>query len=376
MNCRDLLLRHEKLVHDIESNRYPRRSSAAANVAVATHMTGHSFIEAELQSIDTSSQVSMQTDWASQDPASLLSNAEHQYASSDGHDAQLPQAGFLFGQIEQQQPENISTLAPSIGNPHYGMIGPAEVPGDYNLFFDNFDISNFYLPATVFDSELPISLWSRPISGGDVGPDNVSKHVPSSQNEHDALSRFGSRLPSLRPEEQNLMDSEPSPQADFLRAGPPWKVSGQDHRKVQLKLKEFACVLPEDFSLPSRHTLSRFFEGYISGFHQHLPFLHIPSFAVSKCVPELVLAIAAVGAQYRFESTKGNKLWYAAKAVAAEQIRRRHSQHVADILLSPTPRFASVRKSPASHCEPENSNGVGLTSAHSQEAARLSSDPR
>lgn len=328
-------------------------------------MTGHSFIEAEIQ-----------TDWASQDPARLPSNDIRQYASSDRHRSQVPQPGFFAGQIGQQEPEHMATLLPNISNPDSGLTGQTDVPGDYNLFFDNFDVSNFYLPSTVFDSELPISLWSRPELGGDVGHENVSRHIPSSRHENDALSRFGSRLPSLRPEEQDFMDSEPAPVADFLRAGPPWKISGQDHRQIQANLNEFACVLPEGFSLPSRHTLSRFFEGYITGFHQHLPFLHIPTFTISRCVPELFLAIAAVGAQYRFESTKGNKLWYAAKSVAAEQIKRRQSQHVADILSSPTPSRASLSKAPASDSSPENPNSAGPSNSHALEATGPSSDIR
>jgi hypothetical protein len=252
-------------------------------------------------------------------------------------------------------------MDPSISNLDYAMTSnlTSGIPGDYNLFFDNFDTSNFYLPSTVFDSALPISLWSKPDFAGNLEHESSSRRMPLARNENDALSRLGSRLPSLQPQEQNLMDSELAPQADFLRAGPPWKISGEDHRQIQSNLKEFGCVLPENFSLPSRHTLSRFFEGYISGFHQHLPFLHIPTFSVSRCAPELFLAIAAVGAQYRFESTKGNKLWYAAKSVAEEKIRRRQSQHVADILSSPTPSRASVSKSPASHPSPVPPHSTG-----------------
>jgi len=318
----------------------------------------------------------MRTDWASQDPANLPSTAAHQHASNDGHASRVPQAGYFAGQLDQQQPESIPSLAPSMDNPDYVMTGSTDIPGDYNLFFDNFDTSNFYLPSTVFDSELPISLWSRPELGGNVEPENFNRQIPESHNENDALSRLGSGLPSLHPEEQDLMNSEPTPQADFLRAGPPWKISGQDHRQTQANLNEFVCALPEGFSLPSRHTLSRFFEGYISGFHQHLPFLHIPTFSVSRCAPELFLAIAAVGAQYRFEFAKGNKLWYAAKSVAAEQIRRRQSQHVADILSSPTPSRASLSISPASHSSSENSYTGDLSNSRALEAAGPSSDIR
>ncbi|KAK8919481.1 hypothetical protein VCV18_008307 [Metarhizium anisopliae] len=48
--------------------------------------------------------------------------------------------------------------------------------------------------------------------------------------------------------------------------------------------------------------------------------------------PELLLAILAVGAQYRFENNRGYALWYAAKTVAMEQIRRRHSSEVHALL--------------------------------------------
>jgi hypothetical protein len=107
-------------------------------------------------------------------------------------------------------------------------------------------------------------------------------------------------------------------------------------------------VLPKGFTLPSRHTLSRFWEGYINGFHEHLPFLHIPTISAVDCAPELVLALAAVGAQYRFEGHRGNGLWYASKAVAMEQIRRRSSQQVAEILSTPpTYRSRSAAQSPS-----------------------------
>jgi hypothetical protein len=314
--------------------------------------------------------------WALQDSLDRPSNTSNQYVSNSTQNSRVSQSGFFAGHIEQQQPENIATLAPSLGNLEYTMTGATGIPGDYNLFFDNFDTSNFYLPSTVFDSELPISLWSRPDFGGTIEPESINRRSPVTGNENDALGRLGSRLPSLQPHEQDIMNSEPAPQADFLRVGPPWKISGEDHRQIQSKLNEFACVLPEDFILPSRHTLSRFFEGYISGFHQHLPFLHIPTFSVSKCAPELFLAIAAVGAQYRFESTKGNKLWYAAKAFATEQIRRRQSQYVADILSSPTPSPASLSKSPASHPSPETPINTTRTNAHSSEIAEPSNDIR
>jgi Fungal specific transcription factor domain len=352
-------------VHDVESNKNTRRPSIIPNTEPRSPEAEYSFSASEVQ-----------TSWNPQNSPNGASSVANQILSNSPHDSQLAHPHFFANPLVQEQAENVSTLVPSISNLDYAMTSASGIPGDYNLFFDNFDTSNFYLPSTVFDSDLPISLWSRPDFGGNLENESISRRIPLARNENDALSRLGSRLPSLQPQEQDLMNSEPAPQADFLRAGPPWKISGEDHRQIQSSLNEFACVLPDSFSLPSRHTLSRFFEGYISGFHQHLPFLHIPTFSVAKCAPELFLAIAAVGAQYRFESTKGNKLWYAAKSIAAEQIRRRQSQHVADILSSPTPSRASLSKSPASHPSPETLHSTGHDNVHGSGTVAPPSDIR
>ncbi|KAG4430609.1 hypothetical protein IFR05_013904 [Cadophora sp. M221] len=337
---RDILLRHEKLVHDEVTDRNGSHRRTSIDASIPSPMTPQPPVGA-----------TRPIDWTSPDPNNFRSSFSHHVSINSQGDT-IPQSGFFPGQIVSQQ-GNIPTLAPTYLDSHdFLMPDTVEFPGDYNLFFDNFDISNFYLPATVYDSDLPVSLWSRPNPIHDAEHQPISDHSSTFENNNDALSRFGSPGPILRPGEQNLMESNPRPQADFLRAGPPWKVSGQDYRTIQNRLQDFTGILPDDFVLPTRHTLSRYFEGYITGFNQHLPFLHIPSFSVSKFVPELVLAIAAVGAQYRFESARGNKLWYAAKAVATEQIRRRQSQQVADILSSPTPRSASLSKSPGSHTTP------------------------
>jgi hypothetical protein len=274
-----------------------------------------------------------------------MPDAAHQFASSDNlHRNSVPQVDFsnshAFGILPHSEVD--------FSNPNYQLPGPADLCEDYNLFLDNFDMSNFYLPSSVFDLELPTSLWCRPDSEVVLESQIRNRNWDATHDEHSPLSRFSSRLPSLQPEEQDRSENAPVPHAECAKTGPPWKISGQDHKEIQMKLVEFAAVLPKGFILPSRHTLSQFFEGYCSGFHQHLPFLHIPTLVASKCAPELLLAIVAVGAQYRFESNKGNNLWYAARAIAIEQTRRRHSQQVANILSSSTPRSASSSKSPMS----------------------------
>ena len=244
--------------------------------------------------------------------------------------------------IEQIQAVNGSTLA---SNGHLGSTTPGEVlpgdgaladtnffdkdiMGDYNLFLDDFGLGQCIFAD--FGADFPVSAWSRPLLDH-TGLANEDYTLPQShhtrQNDNNPFSRFGSRLPSLQ-----LEAAEPSSTIrsqlvkDFTRSGPRWKITAQDHRDIQRELEEFSNVLPANFALPSRYTLSRYLDGYINGFHEHLPFLHIPTVTISKCALELLLALAAVGALYRFEERGGNDLWYFAKSIALEQIRRRNIQ--------------------------------------------------
>lgn len=274
-----------------------------------------------------------------------MPNAPHQLGSSENLPTDpVPQVGFFSNQTTKLEFGILPQSEVELNNLNYQLMhGSSNLSEDYNLFLDDYDMSNFYLPSSVFDSELPTSLWVRPDS------ETVLRNWEASRDVHSPLSRFSSRLPSLQPDEQDPPEIKSAPHADRPRTSPPWKISSRDHKEIQMRLVEFGAVLPEGFTLPSRHALSQFFEGYISGFNQHLPFLHVPTLVASKCAPELLLAIVAVGAQYRFESNKGNNLWYAARAIAFEQTRRRHSQKVADILSSPTPKStSSTTRSPMS----------------------------
>ena len=152
--------------------------------------------------------------------------------------------------------------------------------------------------------------------------------------ETSSFSRFGSRLPSLQPEsrDQDEISSAYAPEeTPGSKARPASEISVSSHQHFLTKLDDFRSVLPKGFSPPSRHTLARFFAGYINGFHEHLPFIHVPTLSAATNAPELALALAAVGAQYRFENQRGIDLFYASKAVVMEQIRRRDSHWMPQI---------------------------------------------
>lgn len=204
---------------------------------------------------------------------------------------------------------------------------------DFTSFIDSVGMPSQYYPS-MFHTQQPVPYFSpdpifdipgtaRLPNGYEIASATAREadgsHVQV--DDHTSLSRFASRLPSLQP--------EPAPVLESPQRGTPqafWNFSVEDRQCLLDKLEIFKQVIPEKFQLPSRHAMSRYTTGYVSGFHDHLPFIHIPTISVMDSAPELVLAIAAVGGQYCFESSKGVEIFKVAKAVAVEQIRRRETQ--------------------------------------------------
>lgn len=89
------------------------------------------------------------------------------------------------------------------------------------------------------------------------------------------------------------------------------------YQRARQSLLENIRQFPGDAStLPSFLTLSRFLTRFFSDFHHHMPIIHTPSFDVPfmcKSFPELVLAIVAIGAMYRFQASTGKALHRVAK---------------------------------------------------------------
>ena len=111
-----------------------------------------------------------------------------------------------------------------------------------------------------------------------------------------------------------------------------WKVSPAQYTEIEIKLKRLSHVLPRDFVLPSRHTLSRFLEGCIKGLNEHLPYIHLPTFSVTTAAPDLLLAMASIGAEFRFEAHLGIGLFYAAKAMVMHQLQQQSDGSAVGVL--------------------------------------------
>ena len=143
-----------------------------------------------------------------------------------------------------------------------------------------------------------------------------------SQSADSSLSQFGSRLPSLQPEDK-------APPSALYRRDVASKnfhplVSAEHRQRVLTELTNFPACIEEGFVLPSRHALSRYFGGYFHGFHGHFPFLHMGTLQTGSMNVELFLAIASLGARYRRELDISVRLFHVAKAIVLERFHRYH----------------------------------------------------
>ncbi|KPI36952.1 uncharacterized protein AB675_5977 [Cyphellophora attinorum] len=125
-----------------------------------------------------------------------------------------------------------------------------------------------------------------------------------------------------------------------------WRISGSDYKTIVNGIQDFREVLPRSFVFLTRHTMSRFLEGCFRGFLEHFPFIHFATFSVANTAPELLLAMAGIGAEFRFERHRSPPLFYAAKAILEERIRR-HKFWSSAASIVPPPASTNEASSPA-----------------------------
>ncbi|KAL4915392.1 hypothetical protein BDW62DRAFT_212741 [Aspergillus aurantiobrunneus] len=113
----------------------------------------------------------------------------------------------------------------------------------------------------------------------------------------------------------------PIPLTPWIQAAvyiPLLKISETQRENMLQALTPFQHLLSR-FTLPSRESLTRFSNAYFDGVYLHMPFIHCASFNPERNPLELVLAMAAAGAQYRYEHRKGRSLYYASKVIFQEK---------------------------------------------------------
>ncbi|EEP78438.1 predicted protein [Uncinocarpus reesii 1704] len=362
ISCSDLLIRHERLSH----NKFgpQKRGRGSRSHAAKVDTPASTFPETPQTSVtafDNHHRAS---------PAAPRPNIECQ------DDFPLATLSMAAEHVSLQLPYGTPSSHPAPNSPHVafaqgGTMTTSEPPtqldanihtlelenslDELSAFLDNGSLSSYHFSSLV-SAEQPLPLFS---------PESVTHlpeigHVEHSIFHYDhshhhtddpgSFAHFGSRLPSLQPEEQ-----PPQIGRMHIPHRPLSEISLNDRKHILSKLNEFSSVIQPSFQLPSCLALARYVAAYINGFHEHLPFLHIATMSITHCSVELILAIAAVGTQYCLEGEKGIDLFYASHAIAMERIRRRDARRNAvhhPELPGPTP--------------PVDGLGQNLNSCHSQ----------
>ncbi|KIW23813.1 uncharacterized protein PV07_11982 [Cladophialophora immunda] len=140
-----------------------------------------------------------------------------------------------------------------------------------------------------------------------------------------SISRFGSRLPSLAPEDKPP-PTGPHPQGPTRLNSRDLFISAVCRQHIIDELATFSGCIDGDFVLPSRHALSRLIGGYFKNFHAHYPFFHVATLQMDGIHVELLLAIAALGARYTREPEMGVELFRVSRAIVLERLRRRQKR--------------------------------------------------
>ncbi|CAH0028725.1 unnamed protein product [Clonostachys rhizophaga] len=228
---------------------------------------------------------------------------------------------------------------------------PLSIGDNLDLLWNDFDYSSLVMSQSfpLNDVALMQAGLSVPgqVSYGNPNEAYENQHMFAGQEcgEQGIMSRFESRLPSVEPAYQTQNDAAasgnnnheaevrnerlnehlPAQTTLVRRPAVPWRISKQDYGLIHAVMVSYATILPHDFVLPSRHALCRYVEGFFSGFHEHLPVIHVATFSLVTEAPELILAILSVGARYRFQHRQSHSLYVAAQLLLKYQIEQRVS---------------------------------------------------
>lgn len=232
---------------------------------------------------------------------------------------------------------------------HYAGLMPHESTASFDfsstyefemLWNNSNDIADF-LPATFFDTDFSLSdIWQ---TDNNRANNSMAPLSHNKQTAQDSLPRSAdgplpfislpSRLPPLEPDSLSSRNERlpcndlnapegVDPVADTETALP-WNISLPAHDRISASFRTYDNILPTGFIIPSRHTISRYIEGYFRGFHEQFPLLHPPTLKIEFISPELLLSMVAMGAFCLLEKKKGYKLYLASKAIIMHRLEQR-----------------------------------------------------
>ncbi|KAJ5561468.1 hypothetical protein N7461_000229 [Penicillium sp. DV-2018c] len=238
----------------------------------------------------------------------------------------------------------------------------------------------------LFNDVVPSHFLDTDISLCDLFQQFPSQGQPAVQG--DFIPTTGSVGCTLPPEVQPLMLAEqPAPEdpplpprfpstndqlhntnldAEADTVARPWSVSAAAYNHISEKVIQNRSILT-DFKLPSRFTLIRYLEGYFDGFHDHLPMIHAATFDSQNIELELLLALTACGAFYRFEHEKGYQLYDAARCLVDRSFHNRRRLAMRGMMVG-FPAWGSNAYSPSQASNAPQS--TGSSDQHTQDSDR------
>lgn len=235
------------------------------------------------------------------------------------------------------------------------------LPGDhYFSWWDSHDILDTFLPTELFNTDYSLANFNgqRLYQTETADFETVGEAVVGNGNlaNHSHHLRIGEAVFQPEKDLQNARNAT-EPSRSYSPIGQelndnidanmtlPWRISQPCYEKVCSNIAAVSEVLPQGFSLPSRHPLSRYIEGYFRGFDGHLPCIHRHTLSLRTLKPELLLALAAAGALYKFEHDKGYELFQASRAIINKCLHRSarndSSRHVGETPTTSWNAFAS-----------------------------------
>ncbi|KKA27367.1 hypothetical protein TD95_004924 [Thielaviopsis punctulata] len=242
-------------------------------------------------------------------PNGAIGLAPQQQSTSSG---QIPPWEFLPQNVRQQhKAHSVASTAASYDSlastsaPHAHSHGPALNP------LQRHSQAHSYAHAHTQQHRLP------PLNG----------LVPALQSMISALSP--SEAPTSAP--QTPMDMP----ATLATLNPPSAVkmpvvSSEEERNVILdaiRSIDTEHAIPEGFHLPGLSALNRYLSTYFGLFHQHLPFLHVPSFAASpsSVAPALMLSVLSIGALYSFDQDEAYLMHIGSKILVNQFLQHKEN---------------------------------------------------
>lgn len=247
------------------------------------------------------------------------------------------------------------------------VIGPSDLSSQLTLlpddrkfsWWDSHDILNTFLPTDLFNTDYSLANFDEQgiyqaenadfedVGGavvGNIDLANPSQQLPMGetvfQPEKD-LNDARDATETSRASSAIGKELNENIDANMIL---PWRISPACYEKIRSNMASVSEALPQGFSLPPRHPLSRYIEGYFRGFDGHLPCIHIHTLSLQSLKPELLLALAAAGALYKFEHDKGYELFQASRAIINRSLHQRtrncSSGHVGSSLTTSNNAFA------------------------------------